>query len=304
MTTDNDGAMSRGSLALPAGVSALLRLIDDSLCVSTNSAVSHGFVSALKRGIEPYGCHAQLEKTRALPVHEQGLGASPRAQSGARSAASPVRDGHGRRFFNWCGLLLNVQSCEVQSDLCRRSGAHTLSSGTRQPARLRASALASKMRAAIKNKLVPIFIDPQLNSSLTVRRNVLHALAYAISLGLACTRWVLARRQPAIALCTVAGLIRYTSSMTRRYQRRCVLMQPNEGGDIDLPSTMLEHLEVRWLGWAALVMVLPTSCVGVSRAAASRQERLERVGASQLTPEALVLLREAASARGLTVGCL
>ena len=311
MAEPRGGGVQLAPLAQPVSASGLLRLSDDSLCVSTDVAVSCGFIRALKRGFEPYGCQAQLAKTRTLPAYapcpktpSRMVGGTCGSVEAQDSASASIRDGHGRRFFNWCGLLLNVHSCEVQPDLRRRGGAQTLSSSTRLPARLRVSRLASRMRTAAKNKLFPIFVDPQLNSGLTVRRTVLHALAYAMTLGLACARWVLARKQPAIALRAVTDLIRYTSSMTRRYQRRCISAPSHMDGGMGFPSMLLEHLEVQWLGWAALAMVLPTSCIGVGRVAASKRKRLECVGASLLPPEALLLLEEAANVRGLTVGCV
>ena len=406
-----------------AGGSLLMRLIDDSLCVSTDAPTRDGFLTTMARGFESYGCTTGIAKTRlassgdpcepaslAPTPHggrshmpscgETGAGRShrpscndsllaadsqcsahggrapprawpsqasaevshpPTAHSAERSAATaaiatagsvggagfndpqdlraPGRgpsavDALGRQYFGWCGLLLNMTTCEVHPDMSRRRS--PLSLGVRTPPR----SLRQKLRAAVKPQLRAIFVDPTLNSALAVRRNLYHGLLHAISSALASTGRNVATQADFVAA-AMRELVGFASRVVRNNQLRCVVAIASSartsnaggngggvggrgdggggsggggglgggdgGGGEGAPgpgpagrppcSTLVEQPEVEWLAWTALATVLPMALTAGRTAALSRRRAVEASG--RVCARSLELLRAAADARSL-----
>ena len=271
--------------------SALLRLVDDSLSVTTDGTTHAGFLEAMQRGFPQFGCCINASKTR---THCPAAAAAAARLGGAHGAAQPANpaDGAGRRFFAWCGSLINVDSCEVQPDYRRRSAVRCFSARPRLPL---ARALLDRFRAAVKPKLRRLFVDPQLNSTLTVRRNVFHALVYAFTLGLPAMRHAVAAGQLSGLLRCVNELLTFTARVASSNQRACLGLPALRLGR---GSTLLESQEVAWLGWKALCAMLPggLNCA-TARAARARVRHVESAGS--MSGDNLALLGEAAEGRSL-----
>jgi len=271
--------------ATPSKCSVLLRLIDDSLCVSSDVRVRDGFLTTMAHGFVSYGCSTSVAKTRAASgagraslgraIHATGthaeigaaccggsvgsnlqcvascdlpgpafsrptsgastgfasedipfrdITAGSMAVSGLDDAQDPraaaigptACDARGREYFGWCGLLFNMVSCEVHPDMGRRRAS------LRVPGRAPLSSLRDRMRTAAKPQLRALFVDPTLNSTLTVRRNLNHAFLHAISSALAATGRAAASRHPEVVTSAVAELACFAARVVRNNQRRCL----------------------------------------------------------------------------------
>ena len=300
----------------------LLRLIDDSLCVSAVERTRDGFLSAMGSGFPRYGGATSVAKTcvassTAPPASTADTADSVTAAAGSLAAAghndpralrapaqgASATDGRARRYFRWCGLLLNMATCEVHPDMSRRRAHVSIGPRAHKPQ------LRARMRTAVKAQLRAVFVDPTLNSAVAVRRNVYHGLLHAVSAALAAVGRSAAAHPAGGLIGAVRELIGFAARVVRGNQLRCLGMAragtPDSrggGSAADTPrgSTLVDPSEVAWCAWTALLTALPASCVGMRGDARSRRTRLEVSG--QLCAESLQLLRAAADARNLVVG--
>ena len=116
-----------------------------------------GFLNAMQRGFPEFGCCINDSKTRMHCPDSVAQGTAGSSGEGSAALTSLPGDGASRRFFAWCGSLINVESCEVQPDYRRRSAARC---STRP--RLPLARMLDRFRAAIKPKLRRLFVDPQV----------------------------------------------------------------------------------------------------------------------------------------------
>ena len=97
----------------------LLRLIDDSLLISTSRSSVARFVQLMHDGFEEYGCHANQQKTAVsfdlLLNNNQVI-----------KAHGVYMTSDGARFMRWSGLLINCGTLEVQADYTRCSFSYQL----------------------------------------------------------------------------------------------------------------------------------------------------------------------------------
>lgn len=97
---------------LENGETVLLRLIDDSLLISTSQSCVARFVQLMHDGFEEYGCHANRQKTAVsfdlLLNKNQG-----------KIAHGVYMTSDGASFMRWSGLLINCCTLEVQADYTR-----------------------------------------------------------------------------------------------------------------------------------------------------------------------------------------
>lgn len=113
---ENQQSGTNGSAEAPkvpeSGETILLRLIDDSLLISTSRSCVARFVQVMHDGFEEYGCHANQQKTAVsfdLLLHKnQG-----------KIAPSVYTTSDGASFMRWSGLLINCCTLEVQADYTR-----------------------------------------------------------------------------------------------------------------------------------------------------------------------------------------
>jgi telomerase reverse transcriptase len=91
--------------------SLLLRLVDDWLLVTPSAAVARGVAHSVMAGFPQYNVVVNPEKSKlSFPLT---MGDGRRVEPGWWDA------GDGRRFIKWCGLLVNVESLEIQGDYTR-----------------------------------------------------------------------------------------------------------------------------------------------------------------------------------------
>eukprot|EP00850_Spirogloea_muscicola_P007663 SM000039S14493 [mRNA] locus=s39:396784:403749:- [translate_table: standard] len=231
---DQASASSRSSAFL------LLRLIDDSLFVSTSAAKAASYVELMHRGFEDYGCRANQGKTRvSFPL---SLGAKP-------IATKEYVDGTGERFIPWSGLLINCASLEVQADYTRYCGDHISSSINVACGRFQGLAMAAKLRLYLRPKCHPLFYDPAINSPATVRLNIyqafllcamkFHAYMHSMNVGVA--------KNPNFFFNAILQAIRYMHALVQN-RLRLAAVAAGQGAVSDT------HMEV--LGCRAFYRVL------------------------------------------------
>lgn len=100
------------SLASGGNGSILLRLIDDSLFISTSQADVARFVQIMHQGFEDYGCHANRHKTTV----SFNLQLSKDQENFSRNI---YMSEDGASFMAWSGLLINCCTLEIQADYTR-----------------------------------------------------------------------------------------------------------------------------------------------------------------------------------------
>lgn len=112
-TESNPHCISEVARIFPgSSESILLRLIDDSLFISTSKDAVEKFVGMMHQGFEDYGCHANRGKTAVsfnLQLHDD-------EETVARKVY--VTD-NGACFIRWSGLLINCRTLEIQADYTR-----------------------------------------------------------------------------------------------------------------------------------------------------------------------------------------
>lgn len=99
----------------------MLRLVDDFLFVTTSRAAAEAIVQKMQDGFPEYGCCINPLKTRL------NFNCTVRELSLARNV---WRAKDGSEFIQWCGLLMNASSLELQADYTRYSGQHISTSLT------------------------------------------------------------------------------------------------------------------------------------------------------------------------------
>ena len=161
--------------------SLLMRLVDDWLLVTHHRAVAEALARCMLGGIPAYNVAINPDKTKlSFPlIVPSSSGAGNDAQAHATRTISPdLFISGGGRFIKWCGLLLNVDSLEIQGDYTRYAGEHisttlTLPLDRRGPG----SALGFKICHYLRPKVHPLLLDPSINSPATIRVNVYQAFA-------------------------------------------------------------------------------------------------------------------------------
>ena len=163
------------------------------------------------------------------------------------SIATRLTDRSGRQFYPWCGWMIDVRTAELRPHLARARAA-LARAGRPPPSGACPMRMLSLLCKAARPKLHRAFVDPQVNSTLTVRRNVFIALLHALLQA----RLVTQTSTPArILATTLSSFLSFVSATATIHQRRAVLVPPHGVGS----STLLASCEVVWLGWAAIEVV-------------------------------------------------
>jgi hypothetical protein len=225
-------------------------------------------------------------------------GDSSRECHGTPEAAGKVRHApSGGRFHPWCGWLIDVSTLELRPHLTR---ARASAARDRRPRDRRAAlagrvALVQGLFRAARPRLHGAFLDPQINSGLTCRRNVLAAILHA----LLAARVDVRRGQAEPLVGALQQFLRCVAAYIRLQQRRA-LMSPPLG---TASSTLIAGCEVDFLGWAALTALSHHRCATLGRAAMRQatRRRVREAGrrCARLSPLALPLLRLACDPKGL-----
>ena len=134
----------------------------------------------------------------------------------------------------------------------------------------------------------------QINSTLTVRRNVFHAFLHA----LLSSQLVRQRGRVASLTRALGELVAFASGVSRTQQRRAVMMPPHGRG----ASTLLMGCEVEWLGWAAVRTVChhKHATIGTPPVvrAVKQRHRSAAQRCEQVSEDTIPLLLRATSSKG------
>ena len=204
--------------------------------------------TGVSEGGNATGAVAGPRRGDAATVSEAARGGDAAAtvpEAARGDAAASVQDGCGRTLHPWCGWLINAQTLELRPDLLRGRLAAARDRRARD-GRAPPPGSAALVRAlfrALRPKLHPAFADPQVNSSLTTRRNLHHAFLHAL---LAARADVL-RGRPAPLCAALQQFFRCAAAFSRAQQRRAAGMPPHGRAS----STPFAACEVDFLGWAA-----------------------------------------------------
>ena len=109
-----------GSSSGSQNQSVILRFVDDYLYISTVEADAQNFLRIMHQGFPEYNCCMNRTKTSCnfSPTGEEGDAGDPWAADGRNL----WHDGKGTAFLKWCGLLINIETFEVQADFSRLEG--------------------------------------------------------------------------------------------------------------------------------------------------------------------------------------
>lgn len=160
-------------------MSLQLRLIDDTLNVSNAPdneimAPTAGSIGGSTADSRTFGSVINASKVRSSCINTAVSAASQASaadrqvsvdEAGAPTAAGSggsdvCSDRAGRRFFPWCGWLIDVASCEVRPHLAR---ARQVAARERAPPRGHVSLvqITRSLCKSVKPKLHKAFLDPQ-----------------------------------------------------------------------------------------------------------------------------------------------
>lgn len=169
------------------GETILLRLIDDSLLISTSQSCVARFVQLMHGGFEDYGCHANQQKTTVsfdlLLNKNQG-----------KLAHGVYMTSDGASFMRWSGLLINCCTLEVQADYTRYIGDPIKGSITVLRKTNPGAQVPIKLCHFVRAKCHPMLYDLRINSPSTIRLNAYQAFllcamkfhAYLCGMGRTC----------------------------------------------------------------------------------------------------------------------
>ena len=312
-------AVSGGILSAPSSAKASsfppemqMRIIDDTLQVRSASSISSsGHSSGEPQPQSTFGCIRNMAKARATYFLD---GNALRAEDRRSDAlgidyrdgelsddviaepitSSAVLDGCRRPLHPWCGWLINAETLELRPDLSR---GRMVSARDRRPRDGRAppprrEAFVRALFRALRPKLHAAFLDPQLNSSLTTRRNTYQAFLHALLAARADTQ----RDRPMALASALQEFISCAAAFARVQQRRATSLPPTGRSS----STLLARCEVDLLGWAAVASLAHHRAATLGRplvrnAIARRLHQARR----RCPDEALPLLALAAGSQGL-----
>nr|ACL80760.1 telomerase reverse transcriptase [Strongylocentrotus purpuratus] len=139
----------------------MMRLIDDFLLITPHHDKAQRFLQLLLSGVKQYGCSANPSKTLANFdfMHDGQL--VPRS----------------RELFPWCGIVFKTQTLNISNDYTKYNNVsirYTLTICTDRDTSLHLMRI--KLTWSLKAKNVSIFMDPLINSFLTIVINVYHLL--------------------------------------------------------------------------------------------------------------------------------
>jgi len=177
----------------------LMRLTDDYLMLTTTPSTAKSFVSKMHVGLPAYGCYVNPSKT-VLNFDLETMGILPQPSSGP--------------FVAWCGLKVNYESLEVQSDYSRYFGVELSSTLTVVYGKNPAQAFFRKLCGSLKAKLHPILLDTGCFSLHCVGLNLYQMLLLSAAKG-HCMIKALKKQHvdlsPSYIRCAVHGVAEYAS---------------------------------------------------------------------------------------------
>lgn len=227
----------------------LIRLVDDWILISRHRVVAEQFAMRILQGIPGFNIRVNPAKTQiTFPLLEvPGIGVLK---------PNLFEEGDGRRFVKWCGLLVDSQTLELRADYTRYCGEHIGSSLNIPISRKPGATLSSKLCHYIRPKIIPVLLDQEINSPLTIRINVYQTfLLGAMKLhcfvcGLTCPPNK--NKSPAWIMSAIETGIRYVIESTRA--KTVSRLTRNTNSAFCNPGLPYSHVE--YLGLHAFYTVL------------------------------------------------
>lgn len=147
-----------------SGVHLLVRIVDDFLLVTNDKGASERFLKKMQEGIPEMGVKVNPAKTLV------NFDVELKASDGTSALASKCK-----KWFPWCGMLIDTETCEVQLDYSRFAGSLAHDSLTVDLIN-EGAALKLRMKTFVRPRCQSIFFDSFLNKKATIERNLYQAL--------------------------------------------------------------------------------------------------------------------------------
>ncbi|VDB94295.1 unnamed protein product [Peniophora sp. CBMAI 1063] len=214
--------------------SALLRLIDDYLFITTDLEKARTFLKIMQDGHPDYGCFISQEKT--LTNFEGG---------------ALVLDSYLDKF-PWCGLFINTKDLSVSTDYTRFHESYLSDSLTVHRGKNAGKAFVHKILQLSKAKSHIIYCDTSLSSQRTVYLNIYqNFLLVAMKTQRYLRSWGRGRvqRNTTFIHRTIQHAIRYTYAAIRSKEKGQTASK--RGGKVNIKKAI-----VLWLGMSAFHQVL------------------------------------------------
>ncbi len=141
----------------------LIRIVDDFLLVTPCLEVAQRFLSKLSVGNPHFGVKINPHKTRTNYDRQVPKTSNPTSRSGIANVCD-------RRFFSWCGLLVNTRSCEIRIDYGRFAGTNAFDNLATDGIKTGAS-LPTRMKFFVKPRCLPLLYDSRLHSNVNIITN-------------------------------------------------------------------------------------------------------------------------------------
>ncbi|KAF8690235.1 hypothetical protein AX14_003047 [Amanita brunnescens Koide BX004] len=138
-------------------MSALFRLIDDYLYITTSSVKAKSFLDMMKKGHPKYGCSISHDKTLTNFDHGHQI----------MNVTEP-----NQTKFPWCGLLIDTKELTITVDYPRYFGINLLDSVTVHRGRSPGQSFVNRILLSSKSRSHIIYTDTNLNSEHVVHLNI------------------------------------------------------------------------------------------------------------------------------------
>ena len=227
----------------------LIRLVDDWILISRHKAVAEQFATRILQGIPGFNIKVNPSKTQVtFPILDvPGVGYIKQ---------NVHEEADGTKYIKWCGLLVDIQTLELRADYTRYCGEHVGISLNIPVHRNPGTTLSSKLCHYIRPKILPVLLDQEINTPLTIRINVyqifllgamkLHCYVSGLSSppnkGKSC-EWIIS---------AIRTGVRYVVDSTRA--RR--ISRLTKGSQTELCNPGLPPCHVEYLGYHAFYTVL------------------------------------------------
>ena len=218
----------------------MLRLMDDSIFITTDKSSSERFMKLMSEGYPEMGMKINPSKSRVN--YDLQL-------NSVDGNESKVQISRGE-WFPWCGMLLNMISCEVRVDYSRFRGSSARNSLTVDYVK-NGDKLRVRMKSFIRPRCQPIFFDAYINSMETVLSNFYQAVLFAAIKTISyidCLPGKTCYNELHFQRC-IDELIEYGYYLVKRRLSR-------SSGNFDETQHCLSKARAVWLGKHAFVKVL------------------------------------------------
>ncbi|KAL5496927.1 hypothetical protein EMCRGX_G013305 [Ephydatia muelleri] len=214
----------------------LLRFVDDFLLITRNQSLAREFYSIMSKGIPEYNCFINAKKTVLnFEIDQDGF----------------VHPLENVQWIPWCGLLINTQTLDMQTDFSRYIGKDIRNSMTIVCHVKPFQSLKQKTIQAVKLKCHPLLLDLDVLGQRTVLINIYQSFLLTAIKFSANVRAVLRGRHSSHFAKFFIGII---SSCIFVFHKAATSKCRWEGSS---ESTFTISKQVCfWLGWHAFYIIL------------------------------------------------